>query len=318
MAEKLDKNNGFKPMGFLGPELPPHPKVLPTYETAQTIIVPFGYEGTTTFGHGTSEGPKGLIEASYQVETFDDELLEDTFNQMLYWTSSQPKLPKDPMEACELLESIVSELIKDEKFPVVIGGEHTISFGFAKALAKNYSDVSILVFDAHMDLGDRSSGRDFSHAAWLKYSLDTLPSSMHTATLVGIRNYNKGEWEYWKNNVDRVTVFEAKDKKAWTTEAILSSIKNKNVYLSFDIDAFDSSVMPSTGTPEPGGLHWDDVLPILRAVAAEKNIIGMDLVELAPIKGFQAPDFLAAKLLLKMILYKYKAKHLVGGAKSEI
>jgi agmatinase len=290
----------------LGPELPPHPKVLPDYQSSQVVIVPFGYEGTVTFGHGASNGPRGLIEASYQVESFDDESLDDYFNQIKIWTTDQPDLPKDPKEACALLENIVDELIKARKFPVVIGGEHTISYGFARGLALHHSDVSILVFDSHMDLGDRSSGKDFSHAAWLKHALNDLPNEIHTATLVGVRNYNKIEWEYWKNNMDQVNVFEADEKSAWKPEAILDTLK-ENVYISFDIDAFDSSVMPSTGTPEPGGLFWYEVLPILKLVCAKRNIIGMDLVELAPIKGLQAPDFVAAKLLLKMILYKFKA-----------
>lgn len=300
----FDLKKQYEPEPFLG-----NFAKTDNFDDAQAVIVPFGYEGTTTFGHGTDKGPSGLIEASYQVETFDDELLDDIQNQIKFWTTTEPELPKDPMEACAVLESIVDEIIIANKFPIGIGGEHTISYGFARGLAKHYSDVSILVFDAHMDLGDRSSGRDFSHAAWLKYSLNELPSSMRTATLLGIRNFNKLEWEFWKNNMDRLHVFQAKEKKGWSIPDILGTLK-ENVYLSFDIDVFDSSVMPSTGTPEPGGLFWDDVLPIIKAVAAEKNIIGMDLVELAPIKGFQAPDFVAAKLLMKMILYKFKAKAL--------
>src|SRR3989344_4304100 len=305
----FDLTKGFKPMGFLGPELPPLPPVLPDYQSAEAVVVPFGYEGTVTFGHGASEGPKGLIEASYQVESFDDDLLDDYFNQIKIWTTDQPELPQDPKEACLLLANMVDQLIKDQKFPVAIGGEHTISYGFAKGLAKHYSDVSILVFDSHMDLGDRSSGKDFSHAAWLKHTLTDLPRSMQTATLVGIRNYNKQEWEYWKNNSDRVNVFEAKEKQTWQPEVILGTLKS-NVYISFDIDAFDSSVMPSTGTPEPGGLFWNEVLPIPKLVCANRNIIGMDVVELAPIKGIHAPDFVAAKLLLKMLIYKFKGHEL--------
>ncbi|HEX9504072.1 MAG TPA: agmatinase [Patescibacteria group bacterium] len=309
----FDLKKSYQPKPFLDLRVPEDG----TFEDTQAVIVPFGYEGTVTFGHGTDKGPAGLIEASYQVETFDDELLDDIQNQIKLWTMPQPELPQDPKEACKLLENIVDEIIKAKKFPVVIGGEHTISYGFASALAKHYSGVSILVFDSHMDLGDRSSGRDFSHAAWLKYSLNDLPASMQKATLLGIRNFNKLEWEYWKNNMDRVTVFLANEKKNWDTKTILNTL-NDNVYLSFDIDAFDSSVMPSTGTPEPGGLFWDEVLPIIKAVAAEKNIIGMDLVELAPIKGIQAPDFVAAKLLMKMLLYKFKAKQLTGKPSSEI
>lgn len=280
-----------------------------TFDNSDAVIVPFGYEGTVTGGHGTNNGPKGLITASYQVETFDDELLDDIQNQIRIWTTTQPKIPQQPEAACILLRDILNAIIKTRKFPVVIGGEHTISYGFAQSLSQNYKDVSVLVFDAHMDLGDRYSKRDFTHAAWLKYSLK-LPH-IKQATLVGIRNFNKLEYQYCQKNKNKVKVFLARDKAKWSVDKVVNSLR-KNVFLSFDIDVFDNSVMPATGTPEPGGLHWDEVLRIIKAVALKKNIVGMDLVELAPIKGMAAPDFMAAKLLMKMILYKYRAKQLRG------
>jgi agmatinase len=163
------------------------------------------------------------------------------------------------------------------------------------------------VFDSHLDLGDQWSGPDFTHASWLKYSL-ALPN-IKKATSVGIRNFNKLEYKFWQENKNRVNVFLSKNRKNWNTEELLNSL-GENVYLSFDIDAFDASMIPSTGTPEPGGPMWDEILPIIRAVAASKNIVGIDLVELSPIHGLLAPDFMSAKLLMKMIMYKYKAKQL--------
>jgi agmatinase len=303
---KFDPTKSYQPKPFLdifnlGMEEPV------TFENSDVVILPFGYEGTVTFGHGTDRGPEALIKASYQVETFDDELLDDVQNHVKIWTVLQPEMPKEPEEAYVVLKKIISDLILKKKLPVVIGGEHSISYGFAQALNEHYKDVSVLVFDSHLDLGDRSSGRDFSHASWLKYSLG-LPN-IKKATLVGIRNFNKLEYEYWQNNPDRVKVFLSKDRKNWKIDEIVNSLA-ENVFLSFDIDCFDASMIPSTGTPEPGGPMWDEILPIIRAVAAKKNIIGMDLVELAPIKGLPAPDFMAAKLLMKMILYKFKAKSL--------
>jgi agmatinase len=278
-----------------------------TYDNADAVIVPFGYEGTVTFGHGTDKGPAGLLEASWQVETFDDELLDDVTNHVKIWTTQEPALPKEPEQACADLKGIVSGIIDDKKLPVVIGGEHSISFGFMQALNDKYQDISVLVFDSHLDLGDQWSERDFTHAAWLKYSL-TLPN-VKKASLVGIRNFNKLEHAYWKSNPDRVKVFLSKERKNWNIDEIVNSLGD-NVFLSFDIDAFDASMIPATGTPEPGGPMWDEILPIIKAVAAKKNIIGMDLVELAPIQGMTAPDFMAAKLLMKMIMYKFKAKEL--------
>lgn len=279
----------------------------PTEGNADAVVIPFGYEGTVTYGHGVAKGPEAIIQASAQVETFDDELKDDIQNHVKIWTAVQPKLPKDAEEASKILKETVSKIIAHKKLPVVIGGEHSISFGFAQALNEHYKDISILVFDSHLDLGDQWSNQDFTHAAWLKYSF-TL-SNIKSASLVGIRNFNKLEYKYWQENKDKVNVFLAKNKNNWQIEKIADSLK-ENVYISFDIDAFDSSVMPATGTPEPGGLFWDEALLILREVAKSKNIIGMDLVELAPIKGMHAPDFVAAKLLMKMILYKFKANQL--------
>lgn len=278
-----------------------------SFDNADAVIVPFGYEGTVTFGHGTDKGPEALIEASQQVETFDDELLDDIQNHVKIWTMEQPALPKDASEACLVLKNTVTDLIDKKKLPVVIGGEHSISYGFAQALNEKYQDVSVLVFDSHLDLGDQWSAQDFTHAAWLKHSL-ALPN-IKKATLVGIRNFNKLEYKYWQDNQDRVKVFLSKDRKNWNIDSIVNSL-GENVYLSFDIDAFDASMIPATGTPEPGGPMWDEILPIIRAVAAKKNIVGIDLVELAPIKDLMAPNFMAAKLLMKMILYKFCAAKL--------
>ena len=282
-------------------------KTPPTFENSDAVIVPFGFEGTVTFGHGTDRGPQGLIEASYQVETFDDELLDDVPNHVKIWTTQQPQLPKDAMAACSTLKQITSEIIDAKKLPVVIGGEHSISYGFAQSLNDKYKDVSVLVFDSHLDLGDQWSASGFTHAAWLKYSLGL--ANIKKATLVGIRNFNKLEYKFWQDNQDRVKVFLSKNRKNWNVDEIVNSLGD-NVYLSFDIDAFDASMIPATGTPEPGGPMWDEILPIIRAVAARKNIVGIDLVELAPIKDLMAPNFMAAKLLMKMIMYKFKAKDL--------
>ena len=306
----FDPTQPYEPRGFLNIlELVQilKLKLSPTFDNADAVVVPFGYEGTVTFGHGADKGPAGLIEASAQVENFDDELLDYVLNHIKIWTTKQPKLPKEPEAACELLKGIVSDLIKGKKLPVVIGGEHAISYGFAQALNEHYQDISVLVFDSHFDLGDSESGREFTHASWLKYSLE-LPN-IKNATLVGIRNTERLSYEYYQQHQDTVKVFFAKDRKNWNVDEIVNSL-GENVYLSFDIDAFDGSMIPSTGTPEPGGPFWDEILPIIKAVAQKKNIVGLDLVELAPIKGFVAPDFMAAKLLMKMILYKFKAKEL--------
>ncbi|MFH1608529.1 MAG: agmatinase [Patescibacteria group bacterium] len=297
---KLNKN--YKPKNFLDLYVPEEV----TFENSEVVVLPYGYEGTVTFGDGTKKGPKKLIEASWQVELFDTEILDDIQNKIKIWTAKQPKIPKNINSMVKNLKEIILEIFENKKLPVVIGGEHSISYGFAQAINEKYKDVSVLVFDSHMDLKDRYSGKDFSHASWLKYSLD-LPN-IKTATLIGIRNCNLDEYNYSQENKSKINIFWAKDRKNWDIKQIVDSL-NENVYLSFDIDALDSSIMPSTGTPEPSGIFFDETLEIIKEVAKNKNIIGIDLVELAPIKKLHAPDFLAAKLLMKMILYKFKAKN---------
>lgn len=300
---KYNLSKSYKPKNLLDLYVPEEV----TFDNSQAIVIPYGYEGTVTFGHGTSKGPKALIESSWQVELFDDELLDDIQNRIKIWTAEQPSIPKDALTAATRLKEIVLDVLRLKKTPVVIGGEHSISYGFAQALNEKYKNISVLVFDAHMDLGDRYSGKDFTHAAWLKYSLD-LPN-IKSATLIGVRNFNMTEYQYWQKNKSKVNVFFAKEKHNWQIEKIINSLSDQ-VYLSFDIDAFDCSLMPSTGTPEPGGLFWQETLDIIKKVSEKKNIIGMDLVELAPIKSLSAPNFLAAKLLMKMIIYKFLAKQL--------
>ncbi len=302
--EKFNITESYKPKNFTDQFIPQEV----TFENSQAVVVPYGYEGTVTFGHGTNRGPKALVEASWQIESFDDELLDDVQNQVKIWTTQQPKIPKDALKAAETLSEIVWQILERKKLPVVIGGEHSISYGFVQGLAQKYDNFGIVVFDSHLDLGDRYSEKDFTHAAWLKYSLE-LPQ-VKNATLFGIRNFNKIEHEYWQNSKGKVNVYLARDKDNWGSMAKIIKALPENIYLSFDIDAFDPSIMPATGTPEPGGLLWDETLNLIREISKKKNIIGMDLVELAPIKDMHAPSFIAAKLLVKMIMYAVKGKNL--------
>lgn len=268
---------------------------------ARVVIVPFGFEATTTYGKGTKNGPAAIIRASRQVELFDEELWQETYKKANIATLGEIKPAKSFSLAKKQVGSIIDKLLQNKKFPIVLGGEHSITPFIIEEFKKFYKDFSILQFDAHADLRDGYLGQKFSHAAAMRRCLDLSKINL---VQVGIRNISNENDElfFWKKNQARIKTFWAKDKRQWKILEILRSLK-ENVYVTFDVDVFDSSVMPSTGTPEPGGLDWYEILNILKAVAKNKKIIGADFVELAPIKGFFAPDFMVAKLIYKTIGY---------------
>ena len=264
------------------------------------MIVPFGFEATTTYGGGTDKGPRAIITASGQVELFDEELWQETYKKVNIATIQEP-------DNLKKLEAVVGKFAKEKKFPIVLGGEHGVT-PFIVGAYKNagLEDFSILQFDAHADLRDGYLGKKYSHAAAMRRCLDFDGLNL---VQVGVRNISNENDEliFWEKNQDHIKTFWAKDKAEWKLNEIAGALK-ENVYITFDVDAFDPSFMPSTGTPEPGGLDWYEVLNILRAVCAKKNIIGADFVELAPIKNFHAPDFLVAKLIYKTIGYIFNKK----------
>lgn len=282
------------------------------YKSARFVIAPFGFEATTTYGRGASKGPQAIIKASAQVELFDEELWRETYKKTGIFTLPAAKPAKNIAGAKKQISKIISKILADKKIPIVLGGEHSITpliiESFLSPLLDkrglggvNSLDFSILQFDAHADLRDGYLGQKYSHAAAMRRSLDFLGINLVQAGIRNISNEND-ELVFWESNQNRIKTFWSKDKKNWKIPEITNALK-ENVYLTFDVDAFDSSIMPSTGTPEPGGLDWFEVLNILREVAKTKNIIGMDFVELAPIKNFSAPDFLVAKMIYKMIGY---------------
>lgn len=273
---------------------------------AQVAIVPFGFEATTSYGQGADRGPKAIIEASAQVELFDEELWQETDKKVSIATVAPAKPAKNVDGARKQIVKSIAEILRAKKMPVILGGEHSIT-PFVIETYKNagYKNFSVLQFDAHADLRDGYLGQKYSHAAAMRRCLDFGGINL---TQVGIRNISNenDELVFWKANQARVKTFWAKDKKNWKINEIVKSLKGE-VYITFDVDALDCGLMPSTGTPEPGGLDWYEALDILRAVCAKKKIIGADFVELAPIKGFHGPDFLVAKLIYKTIGYIFNS-----------
>lgn len=291
--------------GFLG--LSAEDAVAP--ELAKAIIIPFGLERTVSFGGGTAKGPSAILKASHQVELFDEELWNEPFRQFGIATLKEPKIKKKLSKALDQLEEIVAQVLALGKFPMVLGGEHSLTAGAIRPFVKAHKKVSILHFDAHADLRDGYDGEHFSHAAALRRCCDHPNINL---VQIGIRNISAGEVPFYEENRDRIHIFWGKDRKRWDVKEIVAALKGYPVYVSFDLDGFDASLMPATGTPEPGGVFWEDAVEIIRAAAETHEFIGADVVELAPIKNYHACDFLAAKLVYKILAYAFMRKQRVG------
>jgi len=272
----------------------------------QVIVVPFGLEKTVSYGGGTKNGPKEIIKASHQVELFDEELNKEPYKEIGIKTL-KPFLIKNKIKsALDQLSKINEDILSNDKFPLVFGGEHSITPGSIKPFAKKYDEITLLHFDAHADLRESYQGEKFSHASAIKRCLDYKNLKVVS---FGIRNLSKEEMDFYNNNRDRIEIFWGKDKQKWDLSQLDKFFKNKNVYITFDVDGFDSSIMPATGTPEPGGMLWEDVLPIIKKVCQISKVVGADINELAPIKNFDSYNFLVAKLAYKIISYCFEFKN---------
>jgi agmatinase len=272
---------------------------------SKIVILPVPFDLTTTYQRGTDCGPSALIEASRNMELYDIETNSEVYKNGIY---TAPPLVVDNCEELQMnLIEKVSHFIKKKQFVVTVGGEHSISFAPIKAHLEHYSNLSVLQLDAHADLQDSYEGNPWSHACVMARVIE-LPLS--SVVSVGIRSMS---YEELKNLNLSHTFFSHKldSSKEWMQHAV--NLLSENVYITLDLDVFDSSIMPSTGTPEPGGLDWYQVTNLIRLVAAKKNIVGFDIVELCPSDANIAPDYLAAKLIYKILSYKFSK----GAGKNE-
>ena len=268
----------------------------------KVVVVPFGLEKTVSYGGGTKNGPKEIIKASHQVELYDEELNYEPHKKIGIKTLKPFKIDKNINKALKKISLINENILNKKKFPLVLGGEHSITPGCIIPFTKKFKNICLLHFDAHADLRESYLGEKFSHASAIRRCLDYKNVSLIS---FGIRNISEGEIPFLKKNSKRINIFWAKDKKKWNLNTFKKMIKNKTVYLTFDVDGFDSSIMPATGTPEPGGLFWNESLEIIKIAAKNSNIVGADINELSPIKGFNSYNFLVAKLAYKILAYKF-------------
>ena len=274
----------------------------------KVVIIPFGLEKTVSYGGGTSKGPKEIIKASHQVELFDEDLNKEPYKKIGIKTLKPFPIKKKITDALTQLENINKFLLKKNKFPLVLGGEHSLTPGSIKPFVKKFGKICLLHFDAHADLRDSYNGNKYSHASAIRRCLDNKNINVIS---FGIRNISKNEINFFNKNKNRINIFWAKDKKKWNLKKFKKMIKNKKVYITFDVDGLDSSLMPATGTPEPGGLFWDETMNIIKIAAKYSHIVGADLNELSPIKGFDSYNFLAAKLVYKIISYSFEFKRTI-------
>ncbi|HWN58741.1 MAG TPA: agmatinase [Methylomirabilota bacterium] len=270
------------------------------YATSRAVVFPVPLERTTSYEHGTRNGPAAILAASRNMELYDEELELEPYKEIGIHT-----LPAIDT-ADGTLDEVISEiftaqlgLLEDDKFTVALGGEHSLTPPLVSATAKKFKNLSVLQIDAHADLRDEYQGNPASHACAMRRVVEVCP-----AVQVGIRSLSVEEAQaiphlrtsvYWAKDVARAPL------KSWIAK-VLADL-SPNVYLTIDLDGFDPAFVPATGTPEPGGLDWMQVTSLIRAVADHKKIVGMDVVELLPQPGDHASDFLAAKLVYKCLGY---------------
>ena len=271
----------------------------------KAVVIPFGLEKTVSYGSGTKNGPKEIIKASHQVELYDEEFDLEPFRKIGIKTIKPFKLSNNIENSLNQISSLNEKIINKNLFPLTLGGEHSITVGCIKPFIKKYKKITIVQIDAHADLRNMYNNEKFSHASAMRRCLDNKNVSLIS---LGIRNISKSEISFLNKNSKRVKIFWAQNKNKWKIKDLIKLIKNKNIYFTFDVDGFDSSIMPATGTPEPGGLLWYETLNLIKNVFLHSNVIGADINELAPIKGFDSYNFLVAKLAYKILTYKFLSK----------
>jgi len=268
------------------------PEMYRRYETASIAILPIPYDGTSTWMKGSDRGPKALLDASANMELYDIETDSEVYKHGIV-TMDPVSCPADPKDMVAAVCQAAKKIISDGKFVVGIGGEHSVSVGIVRAMAEKFQNLSVLQFDAHADARDQYEGSPYNHACVM-----SRIGEICSYVQVGIRSMDISE----RRRLDPNRIYFAHDllRGPDVTPKILGQLSN-HVYMTIDLDVLDPSIMPSTGTPEPGGLDWHTLVGLIESVVKEKHIIGMDVTELLPNPANKAPDFTAAKLVYRVL-----------------
>lgn len=272
---------------------------------ARAVIIPYGLEASVSYGGGTSKGPAAILAASHQLELYDDEIGSEAYKQYGLATVRPPAIPGQLPAAMQQLAGLVGAVLDADKFPLVLGGEHSLTAGAIRPFAERFKDLVVLQLDAHADLRDGYLGEHYSHASAMRRVLDHDNVSVVS---VGIRAVSSEEVEFYNANRDRVTIHWAKDQASWSLADIVEPLRGRPLYVTIDIDGFDSALMPATGTPTPGGLGYWQGLSIVKAASEAGTIVGGDVVELAPLPSLHACDYLAASVTYKLLNYALSEK----------
>lgn len=264
--------------------------------SAKVVLIPVPYDGTSTYGKGADKGPDAIYDAAENMELYDIETDSEAYRNGIY-LAPEVSENRSPEAMCEAVQAAFKGYLDTDKFVTMLGGEHSVSIGAIKAMKEKYPDLSVLQLDAHSDLRPEYDGSACNHACALHEASKTT-----NLVQVGIRSMDAVELPFL-NRANLFTSYEIRDNKDWMMDVV--NCLGENVYITIDLDAFDPSIMPSTGTPEPGGLFWNETLDLMKMVFKKCNVVGFDIVELAPIESLSGPDFMAAKLYYKLISYKF-------------
>jgi agmatinase len=276
---------------FLGKENP-----CDDIQSARVVIVPIPFENSTSYIQGTAKGPEAILSASPYLELYDEELNTEAYHAGIYTIEPLP-VSSNADKMMQVIESSVHRLLKMGKFMIALGGEHTISYGIVRGIRNSRSDFSVLQFDAHSDLRNTYESSRLSHACVMRRIWEINKQIVQ----VGIRAQSIEERQFMLQH--SIPTYYAQDMGSGNfPEKIINDLTD-DVYITFDVDFFDPSVIPSTGTPEPGGFFWNETMAFLRQIFERKNVLGLDVVELSPVPGLHHPDFTIAKLIYKLIGY---------------
>ena len=270
-----------------------------SWKEATFAVVPFPVDMTTTYMAGTRNGPRAILDASSHMELFDEENKIEPYRSGIFVSAEIPATTAGPVAALKEVERRITAISKAGKVPVLLGGEHSGTAAAVAALRRKHGELTVLQFDAHADLRDEYLGTPHNHACVGRRIVDAGAKLVQ----VGIRSMSEEEDRYLKKSEEVKTFYasEVRDNVADVTKGIVSSLEG-NVYITIDLDVFDPGIMPAVVTPEPGGLTWFEGIDILRDVMrADCNVVGFDVMELAPIAGMGAPDYLAARLCYRLM-----------------
>lgn len=269
------------------------------FNNARVVIAQVPYDSTVTYRKGARLGPQAIIEASGHIEQFDEELRKETYKIGIHTGKPLGVGRLSPKKMVKYVERHILSLIDKDKFPVTLGGEHTVAIGAIRAIARETANLSVLQLDAHYDLRDEYLGSRYNHACFARRIVEFAP-----IVQVGMRSLSKEEQDFLPHpKIRTVDAYESRKNKDWIKKACESL--SENVYVTIDMDVFDPGIIPATGTPEPGGMGWYEMIELLRALSKKRNVVGFDVVELCPAKGQEASDFLAAKLIYRFLGYVF-------------